>query len=367
MKPNTTLRFEGKQVLVVGATGGLGGAYLRAFAAEGALVAAAVRDPARLQVGAQGPNAPRLVFAVDVEDPASIHTLAEQLEAALPELSVVVNATGYDVRKPLAEHTLAELDRTLDVNLRGAFLLTQALLPLLTRNAGMLVHSGGFADGRLAFPFYSADVASRAGLRSMVEAINRELAGSGALVGYFSPSPADTAAERPFHALWEKMGTPIVPVDAVAAALLNAVARRRPAAVMGGWPAVTFARLNAAFPALADLLLMRRYTAQMREFFGVGAPAQRAQSDKTPSTGLQVIAIALIVASFLLYGVGLLVVPFLALPGLDAASKTGLVALSLALGEVTFWVGAALVGSSVIRRYRAYFNPCRWFASGGSQ
>lgn len=367
MKPNKALRYQDKQVLVVGAAGGLGTAYVRAFAAEGALVAAAVRDPARLQLDGPAIVAPRLIFSVDLEDPQSIRALAEQLETALPALSVVVNATGYDVRKPLAEHTIADLDRTLDVNLRGAFLLTQALLPLLTRNRGILIHSGGFADGRLAFPFYSADVASRAGLRSMVEALNREIGGRGAVVGYFSPSPADTAAERPYHPLWKKMGTPIVPVDAVAAALLDAVARRRPLAVMGGWPTVTFARLNAAFPGVADRLLLRRYTAQMREFFGVPAPVAIGPPEKTPSRALQVIAIALIAASFLLYGVGLLVVPFLALPGVDAAGKTGLVAVSLALGELTFWVGAALVGSSVIRRYRALFNPCRWFPSGSSR
>ena len=88
-------------------------------------------------------------------DPDSLAALRADVLAAHGRVDVVVNATGYDVRKPLAEHTLDDLRRTLDVNLLGAMLLTQTFLPVI--DDGVIVHLGGFADGRLAFPFYSAD------------------------------------------------------------------------------------------------------------------------------------------------------------------------------------------------------------------
>mgnify|MGYP003379065654 CR=1 FL=1 len=99
---------------------------------------------------------------------------------------------------------------------------------------GVIVHLGGFADGQLAFPFYSADAASRAGLRAFAEAANRELALAGrtAVVSFFSPSPAATGAERPFHPLWRSLGTAIVSPDTVASELVKAVNRREKVHIM---------------------------------------------------------------------------------------------------------------------------------------
>ncbi|WP_026396306.1 hypothetical protein [Acetobacterium malicum] len=81
-----------------------------------------------------------------------------------------------------------------------------------------IVNIGGFADGRMAFPYYSVDVATRAGVFSFIKAINRELEieGHATRVTYFCPSPADTEAEKPFHVLWKKIGITIVPVEKVA-------------------------------------------------------------------------------------------------------------------------------------------------------
>jgi short-subunit dehydrogenase len=349
------LRFKGKQVLVIGASGGLGAAYAQAFVAEGALVSLTARDPAALDTLKRKINAIG-TFALDLENVESIQTMRSDVEHDLPELSIVVNATGVDVRKPFEVHTLAEIDRTLNLNLRGSILITQALLPLLRRNQGMIVHMGGFADGRLAFPFYAADAASRAGLRTFAESINREVAGSGTIVSYFSPSPADTEAERPFHPVWRQMGLKIATVDEVAKALLDAVAHRKRVAIMGGRLTVAFARLNAAFPGLADRIMMNRYSRQMRAYIVQGDQIVI----KPRSNVLQLLGVLLIIASFLLYGIGLLVIPFLTL---DAAVKALLIGGTLAFGELTFWVGAALAGSAVVSRYRNCFNPRNWFKS----
>ena len=180
-------------------------------------------------------------------------------------MDVVVNAAGYDVRKPLADTTPDDFRRTVDVNLLGAMLLTQTFLPVI--DDGVIVHLGGFADGRLAFPFYSADVASRAGLRAFAEPrIASWLSPAGAVVSFFSPSPADTEAERPFHPLWHPLGTAIVLPDKVAGELVKAVDRRGKLHIMGGSTTRLFAAINAVSPRLADTLLMKRYGATMGPF-----------------------------------------------------------------------------------------------------
>jgi short-subunit dehydrogenase len=346
-------RFVDKVVLIVGATGGLGSAYARTFAADGATVILAARRPEALtmltdQLPASG------IIALDLADPDSIRHAAATIADLYPNLSIVVNATGVDVRKPLDVHSLEEIDQSLTINLRGSILLTQAFLPLLkTRGDGVIVHMGGFADGRLAFPFYSVDVATRSGLRGFVDAMNRELVGSGVVVSYFSPSPADTEAERPFHGLWRQLGVRIESPEQVAHALLDAVSKKQAVHIMGGWLTRLFATINVLSPMFANLLVLNAYRLQMARFFNIPLPSKGTPASKP----IQIVGIVLIILSFFLYGFGLLVVPFVTLEGVV---KVALVPVLLLVGEVSFWIGAAIVGKQLITRYRKYLNPCNW-------
>lgn len=352
------MRFQDQVVLVVGASGGLGAAIAEAFAAESARLILAARRPEAL-----APLAARLgatALAADLADAASLAALRAAALAAHGRIDVVVNAAGYDVRKPLAAHTSDDLRRTLDVNLLGAMELTRLFLPAM--DDGVILHLGGFADGRLAFPYYSADVASRAGLRSFVESANRELAleGRSARVAFFAPSPADTAAERPFHPLWRAMGTPIVAPERVAAAVVGAVARRRAVTVMGGPLTRAFAGLNAVAPGLADALLMRRYGELLRRAFsgeGSGPPPQGGAGGSA-GRALGILLIAISTLAYLL----LLAIPLLAT---TVAAKAGIAGGLIAVGEVTFWIGAALLGRELVARFRRHLNPCTWFCQPG--
>lgn len=345
-------------VLIVGASGGLGAAFARAFASSGAHVLLAARrvesiEALRNEIGAEA------VYDIDMLDSQSMAQAAAAVTRDYPLLSAVVNAAGFDVRKAFTDHTDEEIGQSLAVNLQGAMLLTRAFLPaMLQRGDGVIMHVGGFADGRLAFPYYAADFASRAGLRGFVDSVNREIAGSGVVVGYFSPSPADTEAERPFHPLWRSMGQEIVPVDAVAQAMVDAVSRRRRLAIMGGWPARLFASLNGLWPAAADRLLMSGYRAKMAVYFGAVLP-QRANIQPARSRVLLRLGLALAALSFVIYGAALVIVLFVAV---DGVVKLVVAPALFAAGEVMFWVGAALAGKDVISRYRRYLSPRAWAA-----
>lgn len=348
-------RFTDKVVLIAGANGGLGSAFARAFAAEGARVILAGRSLESLQALAVELGGQAGVQPLDLTDAESHAALRQFALEQFGRVDVVVNAVGADVRKPLEGHTPEDIQRLLDVNLRGAILLTQAFLPAMRdHNEGMIVHVGGFADRRLAFPFYSVDAAARAGLFTFIEAVNRELKleHSRVQVGYFSPSPAETEAERPFHPIWREMGVSILPVERIAAALLAMIARRRRLDIMGGFGTRLFAGLNAIAPALADALLLDRYARTLKKHLIDG--------DATPppaSPWMMRLGIALVLISTLLYG-GLLLLPFLSIP---TATKLAATPLLILFGEATFWVGGALLGREVVARYKQYLNPCNWF------
>jgi NAD(P)-dependent dehydrogenase (short-subunit alcohol dehydrogenase family) len=265
-KVTTGASYAGKRVVVVGASGGLGASVVQALVREGAEVVALVRDVHTIDAG---PHV--TVDEIDLGDAASIEAAAARCGA----VDHVVCAAGVDVRKTLLAHSVDEIDRELTVDLRGPLLLTRAFLPVLNHE-GSFALLGGFADGRLALPYYAADVAARAGLAAFVESMNRELSLEGASqrLTFVCPAPADTSAERPHAALWSKMGTPLVAPSVVANFVLQALLQRKNRAVMG-WSTRALALLNAMSPTVADLLVVGRFGPLLRDAFG------RTVSDKT--------------------------------------------------------------------------------------
>jgi NAD(P)-dependent dehydrogenase (short-subunit alcohol dehydrogenase family) len=261
-KVTTGRSFSGKRVVVVGAAGGLGEGVVRALAREGAQVVAVARDTQALQALADEVRAE--VDVVELTDAASIEAAAARIGA----VDHVVCAAGVDVRKGFLAHGVDEIDRQLDVDLRGPLLLARAFLPRLS-DGGSMAFLGGFADGRLALPYYAADVAARAGLSAFVESMNRELSleGRSQRLTFVCPAPADTAAERPYAELWSQLGVTPVSPSVVADFVLRALIERRTRAVMG-LSTRLLAQANVLSPRLADLLIVCRFGPLLRARFG---------------------------------------------------------------------------------------------------
>jgi len=140
-------------------------------------------------------------------------------------------------------------------------------------DGGTIAILGGFADGRLALPYYSVDVASRAGVAGFCEAMNRELPleKRDIRLCYVCPAPADTEAERPYGELLRSMGSPSVPPGRAADFVLASLLQRKRVAVMGRanrW----LARVNKLSPDVADLLRIRRVGRLLRHAFWSKTP-----------------------------------------------------------------------------------------------
>ncbi len=253
-------------VVILGAAGGLGSAITQAYAARGARLVLTARNVDRLQALAESFNTEVLTLAADITRAADVEAVNRACIEHFGRVDVVINAAGYDVRRAFLDHSTAEIEQLVSIDLLGAVWVTRAFLPqMLAQHSGVIAHLGGFADGRLAFPFYTVDSAARAGVRGFVDAVNREYDGSGVTLTYFCPAPADTEAERPYHALWRAMGTSIVPPEQVAHALVKAVADHKRVVVMGATTRL-FAWINSLSSELADRLLMRRYRDLIRDY-----------------------------------------------------------------------------------------------------
>jgi len=261
--------FEDKVVVILGAAGGLGTAYAKAFAKKGARLVLAGRNPGKLDTSIYKNDSQVSICAADLTDPDSLTELCNFAVKTYKKVDVVVNATGFDVRKPFIDHTLEEIRHSTDINLNGTIFLTHAFLPqLLKQGSGTIVHPGGFADGRLAFPYYAVDVATRAGMFSFIESLNREIKSSGVKLLYFCPTAADTKAEKPFQKMWKELWVKTVPPQRVANELLESIAKKRNVYIMGGLMTAIAAKINLLCPKTADFLFMNRYRKILKKYLG---------------------------------------------------------------------------------------------------
>src|SRR2546428_13228509 len=138
-------RLEGKVCLVTGAAGGIGMAIADAFAREGGAVAAAdVNRSGKLAAAAREATAEgRRVeaFWVDVADEASVELLVATVRERFGGIDVLVNCAGVTHRSRFVELSTADWDRVVSINLRGTFLVSRHVVPvMLEKNSGRIIN-----------------------------------------------------------------------------------------------------------------------------------------------------------------------------------------------------------------------------------
>jgi 3-oxoacyl-[acyl-carrier protein] reductase len=194
--PTTTV------ALVSGGSGGIGAAICRHLAAAGHLVlvgyggnrSAAEKVAVDCAAAAPqgGPEAPAEAVHLDVTDDASV-TAAVARAAELGTLAVVVNNAGIADDDLLLRLDPARFDRTVEVNLRGAYLLSRAALrPMLRARHGRIVNIASIVALR-GNAGQTAYAASKAGLIGLTKSLAREVARKGVTVNVVAPGFVATA------------------------------------------------------------------------------------------------------------------------------------------------------------------------------
>jgi short-subunit dehydrogenase len=258
-------------IVVIGASGGLGGEIAKKLSQAGARLVLAGRNMAALQSLAGKMFGQNIIEPVDLTRLDTLEAVCRKTIDQFGRVDAVIDAAGMDIRKPFEQHTEAELNQIIQTNLLGAMLVTKAFLPVMKQQrSGQIILVGGFGSGRLSFPYFSADVASRAGLAAFVETLNRELKLEDipVTISFFSPEPAFTEAESPYYDLWRSISVAIAPTERVADEMLATLVRRESTHIMGGWSTRLFGTINDLFPGFFGKVFLMLYGKTIKNYLG---------------------------------------------------------------------------------------------------
>jgi len=168
--------LKGKNVLITGATGGIGEHSAKLLSQNGAILYLSGRNEEKLKKVASDLSVPAdRTFVVDMSNYDELKAMAEKIHAAIPALDILVNAAGIGIIKPMDVLTSEEFRKTLDSNLIGPFNLVKAFLnEMKTQKKGLIINIPGVL-GKVPMAGAAAYSASKYGLVGMMQSIREEL------------------------------------------------------------------------------------------------------------------------------------------------------------------------------------------------
>lgn len=248
-------------VLLTGATGGIGLQTAALLATRGANLLLTARDENRLNGACDwlrefGSRVEAV--AADIATADGRQRVAAAAQAYPGGIDVLVNNAGINRFDLLDRQSDQDLEAVVNTNLLAPMLLTQKLLPLLRQRQRAIVLNVGSIVGSIGMPGQVAYCSSKFGIHGFSEALRRELQGSSVKVLYVAPRSTDTDMNDPLmREMNELTGVRTDDSTAVARHIVDAITHTTRERFIG-WPERLFVKLNALLPGLVDRSLQKQ-------------------------------------------------------------------------------------------------------------
>ena len=188
-------KLEGKSALVTGGSRGIGAAIARRLADDGASVAITYTkgaDAAATVVKSiEKAGGKAIAIQADAADAEAVKSAVEKTVAAFGGIDVLVNNAGTAIPKSFEDTSLEELDRVIDINVRGVFVATQAALKHMKED-GRIINIGSCVGERMFTPGLVPYSATKGAVKMFTQGLSREVGGRGITVNNVQPGPIDT-------------------------------------------------------------------------------------------------------------------------------------------------------------------------------
>ncbi len=188
-------KLEGKIALITGGSRGIGAAIAKRLAADGASVAITYAKDASaasavvkaIELG----GGKAVAIQADAADVEAVKGAVEKTVSTFGRLDVLVNNAGTAIPKTFAETTIEEMNRVIDINVRGTLATTQAALKHM-KSGGRIIMIGSCVGERAQTPGLVAYSATKGAVKMFTQGLSREVGSRGITVNNVQPGPIDT-------------------------------------------------------------------------------------------------------------------------------------------------------------------------------
>ncbi|MGO7091620.1 SDR family oxidoreductase [Rhizobium leguminosarum] len=183
-------RLQNKTALITGGTSGIGLETARQFIAEGARVvvtgsSAASVEAARAEFGGKA-----TVIQADAGNAVGQKAVADSVREIFGTLDILFVNAGVAEFGPLEQWSEAAFDKSVDINVKGPFFLIQALLPIFSKQAAIVLNTS--INAHIGMPNSSVYSLTKGALLTLAKTLSGELIGRGIRVNAVSPGPIST-------------------------------------------------------------------------------------------------------------------------------------------------------------------------------
>ena len=188
-------KLNNKVALVTGGSRGIGAGIAKRLAADGANVAITYTKGADAaaaivkEIESTGRKA--IAIQADAADAEAVKAAVEKTVATFGRLDVLVNNAGTAIPKTFEDTTLEELNRVIDINIRGVFVATQAALKHM-KDGGRIISIGSCVGERMMTPGLVPYSATKGAVKMFTQGLSREVGSRGITVNNVQPGPIDT-------------------------------------------------------------------------------------------------------------------------------------------------------------------------------
>lgn len=195
MTTSALFSLEGKKALVTGCSRGIGEAMAIALAEAGADiigVSNSLKPGSEVETKVKATGRNFWTYAANLEDRVSVYQFIEKVKSEHPVVDILINNAGTILRNPAAQHSDAEWDKVLNINLDTPFILSREFgKEMVNRGSGKIVFTCSLLSfqGGITVPGYAA---SKGALASLVKALANEWASKGVNVNGIAPGYIST-------------------------------------------------------------------------------------------------------------------------------------------------------------------------------
>ncbi len=195
--PDSLFRLDGRTALVAGAASGIGRASALGLARAGAFTVCADIDEAGAERVAKEIGSAAESLRLDITDEAAVEAAVSDIRTRHGRIDVLVSTPAVNVRKPLANYTVAEFDKVTGLNLKGTFLIARAVARGMSeQNSGSIILMSSIRSVTTE-PGQGVYAATKAGLVQLARTFAAELGPAGVRVNCIAPGVVETPLTQP--------------------------------------------------------------------------------------------------------------------------------------------------------------------------